>query len=222
MILSKNTVNKSAKAEPKKRRRRSKEEIVDRIIQAASEEFEHNGYAGTKTAAIAEKAGVAEWLIFNYFGSKAQLFQDAIFKPLNQHFLDFSAEHLSSPDDEIARQQQSRQYILELQSFIESHSKMFMSLAVAQTYERDNVENKKQIEGLENYFSKAADMAMKRRSTIRGRDPKLMARMAFAATFGSVLFKDWIFPKEFVSEEDFTGALSDFIFDGMNAGDNPA
>lgn len=218
--MAKPTINEAAPVEPKKRRRRSKEEIVDRIIQAASEEFEHNGYAGTKTAVIAEKAGVAEWLIFNYFGSKAQLFQDAIFKPLNRHFLDFSAEHLSDPRDEIALQQQSRQYILELQKFIESHSKMFMSLAVAQTYERDSIDSKKQIEGLENYFSKAADLAQMRRSTIGGHDPKLMARMSFAATFGAVLFKDWIFPKEFVSDKDFTAVLSDFILGAMSSDEN--
>lgn len=217
--MPKKTATKSAKAEPQKRRRRSKEEIVDRIIQAASEEFELKGYAGTKTAAIAEKAGVAEWLIFNYFGSKAQLFQDAIFKPLNQHFLDFSAAHLS-PNDEITLQQQSRQYILELQKFIESHSKMFMSLAVAQTYERDNIDSKKQIEGLEDYFSKAADLATKRRRSVSGHDPKLMARMSFAATFGAVLFKDWIFPKEFVSESDFTDVLCDFILGAMNSDGN--
>lgn len=84
------------------------------------------------------------------------------------------------------------------------------------------VGNKKQIEGLEDYFSKAADMAKKNRSTIRGRDPKLMARMAFAATFGAVLFKDWVFPKEFVSDKDFTDALSDFILDGTHADENPA
>lgn len=217
--LTKNTKNKPAKVEPKKRTRRSKEEIVDRIIQAASEEFEHNGYAGTKTAVIAEKAGVAEWLIFNYFGTKAQLFQDAIFKPLNQQFLDFSTQHLTNPNDKETMMQQSRQYIIELQKFIESHSKMFMSLAVAQTYERDNIESKKQIEGLEDYFSKAADLAKTRRSSISGHDPKLMARMSFAATFGAVLFKDWIFPKELVPEKEFTDVLSDFILAAMNSGE---
>lgn len=98
---------------------------------------------------------------------------------------------------------------------------MFMSLAVAQTYERDNIDSKKQIEGLEDYFSKAADLAKMRRSTIGGHDPKLMARMCFAATFGSVLFKDWIFPKEFVSEKEFTSVLSDFVFAAMNSDENP-
>ena len=68
-------------------------------MEAASEEFEHNGYAGTTTAAIAQKAGVAEWLIFNHFGSKAKLFHDSIFKPLNQQFLDFCVTRLADTED---------------------------------------------------------------------------------------------------------------------------
>lgn len=211
----------AASAGRKRRRRRSKEELVDRIIQAANEEFERNGYAGTKTAVIAEKAGVAEWLIFSYFGTKSKLFHEAIFRPLNQQFLNFSTEHLTDPNDEVTMRQQSRQYILELQKFIESHSKMFMSLAVAQAYEHDNIDSKKQLEGLEEYLAKAADLAKMRRSTIRGYDPELMARMSFAATFGAVLFKDWIFPKEVVSENDFSEVLSEFILAAMNTDEDP-
>ena len=69
-----------------KRKRRSTEEIIDRLMEAACEEFERSGYAGSKTAEIARKAGVAEALIFSNFGSKAKLFQDSIFKPLDRHF----------------------------------------------------------------------------------------------------------------------------------------
>jgi hypothetical protein len=163
---------------------------------------------------------VAEWLIFNYFGTKSQLFHEAIFRPLNQHFLDFSAGHLTDPNDEQTLRQQSRQYIFELQKFIESHSKMFLSLAVAQTYEHNNIDSKKQLEGLEAYLSKAAELAKMRRSTIRGHDPDLMVRMSFAATFGAVLFKDWIFPKETVSEKDFTAVLSEFILVAMSTEDD--
>ena len=74
-ILPKHDLRPKKKTKQTRRPRRSTEEIVDNIMEAACDEFERNGYPGTKTAAIARKAGVAEALIFSNFGSKARLFQ---------------------------------------------------------------------------------------------------------------------------------------------------
>jgi AcrR family transcriptional regulator len=63
-------------------------------LEAGCEEFERKGYAGTETAAVAQKAGVTEALIFNHFGSKAKLFHDSIFKPLDRHFVNFRSSHV--------------------------------------------------------------------------------------------------------------------------------
>src|SRR6202521_2250289 len=100
-------------AKMKRRPRRSTEEIVNLIIASACEEFERNGYEGTKTAEIARKAGVAEALIFSNFGSKAKLFHDSIFNPLNRHFLDFCAAHLVESDDPEGAKEWTRQYTRE-------------------------------------------------------------------------------------------------------------
>src|SRR5262249_44881753 len=122
-----------------RRRRRSTEEIVDRIIEAAGDEFGRNGYPGTKTAPIARKARVAEALIFSNFGSKAQLFHDSIFNPLNRHFFEFCDTHLVNPGDSDKLREGTREYILELRQFIARHCRMFSSLVAAQMYASDNV-----------------------------------------------------------------------------------
>src|SRR5215470_7952115 len=77
-----------------KRTRRTRDDILNRIVQAASEEFKRSGFAGATTAAIARKADVTEAQLFRYFGSKANLFRETIFKPVDQHLVSFTNRHL--------------------------------------------------------------------------------------------------------------------------------
>ncbi len=200
-----------------RRRRRSTEEIIDRIIEAAGDEFERNGYPGTKTASIARKAGVAEALIFSNFGSKARLFQDSIFKPLNRHFLDFCSTHLVDPADAGKLRADTREYILQLREFIARHSRMFSSLLAAQMYACDDVQGLSQVEGLQDYFARAAEVNRKRLRAEPRIDPKLLARVSFATILSCVIFKDWLFPRELANEAEIGAAISDFVMDGLNA-----
>jgi len=214
--LRKDNVRRPASAKRKRRPRRSTEEVVDRLMEAAGEEFERNGYARTTTATIARKAGVVEALIFSNFGSKAKLFHDSIFKPLNRHFLEFCSTHLVDATDAEGLRQETQQYILELQRFIERHSKMLMSLVVTQMYESD-LQGLSQVEGLNEYFSRTAAMAQKRLAKKPKIDPKLMARVSFATLLACVIFKDWLFPDGIASEDEINTAISDYVMEGINA-----
>ena len=213
--MSKSNLRQQKKPGRTRRPRRSKEEIIARLMEAACEEFEHNGYAGTTTAAIAQKAGVAEWLIFNHFGSKAKLFHDSIFKPMNQQFIDFFTTRPGDTED--ARQESAREYILELQRFIAHHSKMLMSLLFAQIYEDDKVEGLSQVDGLHDYFSRATAMAMNRRTGKPKVDPKLMGRFSFATIMACVIFKDLLFPEGLATEAEISAGMTDFIMHGTRA-----
>lgn len=48
------------------------------VIAAASREFAVRGYAGTSTQAIAERAGVSQPYLFQLFGTKKELFIEAV------------------------------------------------------------------------------------------------------------------------------------------------
>lgn len=54
------------------------------IIQAALELFAENGYNGTTTQAIAQKAKVSEKTLFKYFGSKKELFKQTVYPAMLQ------------------------------------------------------------------------------------------------------------------------------------------
>lgn len=49
-----------------------------RILDAAMHQFAHHGFRDTKTDAIAQAADVSKGLIFNYFGSKANLYLETV------------------------------------------------------------------------------------------------------------------------------------------------
>jgi AcrR family transcriptional regulator len=199
-----------------RRRRRAPEEIRERVLLAASAEFELHGYSGATTAAIARRAEVTEAQIFRYFSSKADLFRTAIFEPLNRHFADFQARRNTAADEAVPMREGARQYITELQSFIQQHSGMLMSLVVAKAYAQDPTEGGSGLNGLLEYFDRGAEL-MRSRGGGEMVAPEMMVRVSFAAVLGCVLFKDWMFPPGMASEEAIRNATIDFVLDGLNA-----
>jgi len=59
-------------------RKRNAAQTRERILTAAFDAFARHGYGNTGIREIAERAEVASSLILRYFGSKANLFHDAI------------------------------------------------------------------------------------------------------------------------------------------------
>lgn len=59
-------------------RHRNAAQTRAKILKAAQDAFAERGYAGTTIRDIAGKAGVASSLLSRYFGSKADLFEEAL------------------------------------------------------------------------------------------------------------------------------------------------
>lgn len=197
-----------------RRKRRSSEEIVDRVLTAAGEEFGQLGYAGATTAAIARRAEVTEAQIFRVFPSKQALFRAAIFTPLNRHFAEFHSKNVAEPGDDVAMREVARRYICELQDFIAQHSRMFMTLIVASSYSPETGDWMGEMDGLRAYFDQGTrSMAS---NPMRAKvEPALMVRVSFAAVLASLVFKDWLFPRGMAGDEDIREAIVDFVIDGI-------
>jgi AcrR family transcriptional regulator len=213
--------NAAAELPVVRRQRRAPEEIRERILRGAGEEFKTFGYAGATTLNIARRADVTEAQLFRYFASKAILFREAIFEPLVRHFDAFDASHkVSRPGSNL--RENARLYISELQDFIGEHSKMLMSLVVAQTYAPSTMPGVSEIDSLQSYFAKGAAL-MARRTPPQARvAPKLMVRVSFAAVLSCILFKDWMFPAGLASEDEISDAIIDFVLDGITVDLDPA
>lgn len=67
----------------------------ERIINAAKDLFEQNGYAATTTRAIAERAGVSEVTLFRHFETKRNLFEQTVHSCLHPYKLkDYLQNHV--------------------------------------------------------------------------------------------------------------------------------
>lgn len=179
------------------------------IVAAASEEFSRRGYSDATTAQIARSADVTEAQLFRYFGSKANLYREVVFEPLTRHLRDFMARY--------PPEQMGDHYITDLQRFITDHAEMFRSLITVEQYNHDDITGVGSISNLTAYFE-SGEAGMHRGLPPDARvAPRLMVRISFAAVLACVLFKDWIFPPGFASEEELTAAINDFVMDGIAA-----
>jgi AcrR family transcriptional regulator len=75
-----------------------KEEVRNRILQSALNEFDKNGYSGTQMRRIAQEAGVATGNIYRYFHNKEEVFE-AIVQPVYAHISSIIFD-LYKPGDE--------------------------------------------------------------------------------------------------------------------------
>jgi len=70
------------------------EEIRSRILDIATESFFENGFEKTSTKALAQKVGIAEGTLFNYFKTKADLYTEVLV-----HQLQLNEGHLQVEED---------------------------------------------------------------------------------------------------------------------------
>lgn len=202
------------KPQPPRRAPRSTQENMDRIVKAAAREFARHGFAGATTAAIARSANVTEAQLFRYFDSKATLFHETIFKPLDEHFEKFNQRY---PDN--SRSPHLREhaylYISQLQDFIQEHSEMLKSLIVAQAYDTDIAKSMSRLGSLDRHFSRG-EAAMMKPTGVPRVDPKLLVRVSFFAVLSVVVFKNWIFPPGMATDAEIKDIINDFIWEGAS------
>ena len=200
-----------------RRKRRSEAEIRRLIVKAAAEEFERRGFSGTTTARIAEKADVTEAQLFRYFGSKANLFRETVFDPLDQHLLNFVRQHVPADSGQENLGDKAKLYITELQRFINEHSGTLASLVVAGMYDSGTANGVGDSKGLGSYFEHGAAIMEGRMGENPRIDPKLMVRVSFAAVLACIIFKDWMFPRGLANEAQIREAINTFVLEGLNA-----
>lgn len=199
-----------------RRKRRAPQEVRDLIIAAAAHEFAANGYTGATTAAIARRAEVTEAQIFRFYDSKAELFREAVFQPLDRHFAAFQERSLMEEARGDSFYEIAGRYINQLQDFMAENSGMLMSLLVAREYMQGNVEGMDDIEGLRAYFERGASMMSRRtKGSEMPVPPELMVRVSFGAVLGNVIFRDWLFPPGIATDQQIRDAIATFTMDGV-------
>src|SRR5690349_19154292 len=99
-----------AEDQPKsRRRRRTREDVTQRICDAARQLFAERGYGSTTTREIARLADVSETLLFRYYGDKATLFNGVVIAPFQQLMDEFVEAH-PDPAADLDREADTRRF----------------------------------------------------------------------------------------------------------------
>ncbi|MCA9565884.1 MAG: TetR/AcrR family transcriptional regulator [Myxococcales bacterium] len=90
------------------------EERKKQIVKSATAVFARKGYHGATTKRISQEAGVAEALIYRYFGSKKGLFSDAVRRTAERLVHGLEAALTLHPDDPSLAMQEVYTFYLDL------------------------------------------------------------------------------------------------------------
>lgn len=189
------------------RSRRSREEVAERLREAARALFAERGYAGTTTKEIARRAEVSETLLFRYFGGKATLFDEVVSGPFNALMRHFMALH-PAPEAHTTREEDSREFVAAVYRLFRSNQDVLGALLAAPAQIGDGRPNT--LHGLEAYFDAAVARLEQQYVVEGGRsdvDPQIAVRIGFGMIAAPVLLRDWLFPRGLPSEAVMSDAI---------------
>jgi AcrR family transcriptional regulator len=196
--------------------RRAPGEVRELVLEAARELFSSHGYPTTSTKRIAERAGVAEALLFRHFGSKAQLFREAVVDPLVV-ILEGYAERWLTYDDPHEPRQPVRSFVDTFFGALSDQRGFAMALTAAANYLDDVVDEAgaaltETVLAIERVVAREAD-----RFGYEGLNPPVTARVGMGSVLAAAVFRGWVFGAggSTISDEQITAELEQLMMHGV-------
>jgi len=177
------------------RQRRSREDVIARIRDAAAALFAEKGYDGATTREIAKRAAVSETLLFRHFGGKAALFDHVICVPFEAAIREFAQRREALGDDVVLNSGEPSIYASVYELF-EGNTALLGALMTAPLRRNGEAGSLPSASRL-SFFREATaqQMSLYRQS---GEEPPfdvgIATRLSFGMMAASVLFHDWLFP----------------------------
>lgn len=192
-----------------RRRRRTREDVTERICDAARQLFAARGYHGATTREIARVADVSETLLFRYYGSKAVLFGEVVAQPFNDLLQDFLEKRPNNADP----QAQEHDIFMAIYELIEKNQALFTALLSAKGGPSDEG-GAPSYDGFLTFF-RASTKEQMQKYLKKGEEPSfdvgLGLRLAFGMLAGSVLLRDWLFPDGQPPREQIVSTLEQLV-----------
>lgn len=191
----------------RRRRRRSREDVIALIRDAALQLFAERGYAGATTQEIARKADVSETLLFRHFGGKANLYDAVVSAPFLKIMESFGEEQARTDgvDAPNVREQSG-----ELFDFFEQNREVFSALVLgsAAAEGADPV----RLAGREKTFRQAADgvaAAYTRAGKESPFDLDIAVRLIFGMVAAGVLLRPMLFSGREASSAEIRATIAE-------------
>jgi AcrR family transcriptional regulator len=200
-------------AQPR-RRRRTNTEVRGLLLRAARELFAERGYANATTRDIARRAGASEVLLFRYFNSKAQLFEEAISEPFDEFMRRIVSDRAGASVEGEDPSTTGRNYVEALYKLLLNERQLILSLITTRAYEGEGADRPR---GLQHYFAEG-ERSLKRMYESAGLtpevDPRMGARLSFATVVAGALLQDWLFA-ETADADEVAEAMGRFVSRGL-------
>lgn len=177
----------------RRRQRRSREDVLCLIRDAALQLFAERGYAGATTQEIARKADVSETLLFRHFGGKANLYDAVVSAPFLKIMESFGEEQQQARAQGIEAPD-TRKQIGELFDFFEQNRQVFSALVLGSSASNGN--EPVRLAGLEATFEQAANeisAAYSRAGKAPPFDLDIAGRLIFGMVAAAVLLRPLLF-----------------------------
>jgi AcrR family transcriptional regulator len=117
---------------PARATRRPRGEPRRLLLDAARDLFSRQDYRSTTTREIAEAAGVAEYLLFRQFGSKAALFREALVLPFTDFVDEFGRTWQAVVPEETDEDELARHFVGQLYDVFAEHRGLVVTLLASE------------------------------------------------------------------------------------------
>jgi AcrR family transcriptional regulator len=195
------------------------------LLQAAKELFEESGYARTTTRMIAERADVAEALLFRNFGSKAALFSEVTLGPFTQFISDWKRKR--ADDWQVASPEQlASELIGTFYDLFRDNRGLMITYIATSVFDRDVVSLEEAplfIEAIDT-LARWAERDFIEARALEPIDVFVANRAFVGMVMSMALFEDWLMPAGHgrrPSRDEIIAELSQLILYGVTRQPHP-
>lgn len=187
------------------------------LLEAARELFARHDYRSTTTLQIAERAGVAEHLLFRNFGSKAALFREALVRPFVELVDGFSETFSAIVPGTVADEEVGGEFLGSLYDLFVENRGLVMTLLAADALSDDELTDAgihdigRAVAVLGRLGSEGIDIKGMHSQHYELAARSTVAMVAGMAAFGSALFDGRPPPRDDVVDELTQMTLHGFL-----------
>jgi AcrR family transcriptional regulator len=201
------------------KRRRTTTEVRSAIVTAARFLFSERGYGATTTRDITAYAGVADPLLFRHFGSKSELFEQAVLEP----FSDFVKQYTSGMRRRRPRfaspEESALDYLSRLYDFCIENREVALAIFMAASHQDLASELQRAVSDLNSLFNalEKNTRVESRRHGIPVARPDLAVRLTFGMVLAVTVLDDWLFAPTArqPSRDEMVAALAELVLHGV-------
>lgn len=195
------------------------------MLQAARELFEDRGYEYVSTRDVATRAGVTQATVFRHFGTKIDLFVEAVYQPFSNFVTDYLARWgKSRVDDGLRSVRDTEEFVGGLFRLLVDNRRLLATLSSVAAADDSDLSHR--ATPLLADLLDRIEIEVVRTVAARGvptMDPAYSVRFTFALVYGAAMLSDALFPagSDETARTAITETMAGFVLRGATLGAAP-